>query len=137
MAHLSTALVKTCKHSHYLLSIDTTTSSLTWHIITSAAPPPSLDTLDSLGYTAGFQVVIALRLSVSYAFLSMNFYDCIDGTFPAVTSGLLTCLGDNVLDNGTTWMDSWPRGHCMGNYNLDHRVLRIVHHGCSMCQETN
>jgi hypothetical protein len=34
--------------------------------------------------------------------LSMNFYDYIDGTFPAVTPGLLTCLGDNVLGNGTT-----------------------------------
>jgi hypothetical protein len=42
-----------------------------------------------------------LRLSVSYALLSMNFYDRIDGIFPAVTPGLLTCLGDNVLGNGT------------------------------------
>ena len=63
----------------------------------------------------------------------MIFYDCIDGIFPAVTPGLLTCLGDNVLGNGTTCLDSWPRGHCMGNYRLDHRVVSIVH-GCSMGQ---
>ncbi len=32
----------------------------------------------------------------------MIFNDCIDGTFPDVIPGLLTCLGDNMLGNGAT-----------------------------------
>lgn len=55
-----------------------------------------------------------LRLSVSRAFLSMGFYDCIDGTFPAVTPGLLTCLGDNVLGNGTTRIGKLAEGTLFG-----------------------
>lgn len=44
----------------------------------------------------------------------MKFYDCIDGILPAVTPGLLTCLGDNVLGNGTTRSGQLAEGTLWG-----------------------